>query len=182
MSSVLTQNFFELFSLPVQYALDRAALDARYRDLQRSVHPDRFARAGDQERRIAMQHATHINEGYQTLKNPLKRARYLLELRGRSIDDQQTMQADPGFLMQQMELRERLGEIRGEDDPLTALDGLAREIGSMYKALESELAQVLDTDGSDIEQAVALVQKMQFFTRLQNEVQELEADLEDELL
>ncbi len=182
MSSVLTQNFFELFSLPQQYALDRAALDAHYRDLQRSVHPDRFASAGEQERRIAMQHATHINEGYQTLKSPLKRARYLLELRGRTMNDQQTMQADPAFLMQQMELRERLGEIHAADDPLDALDALAREIATLYKALESELAQVLDADDGDIEQAVALVQKMQFFTRLQNEVQELEADLEDELL
>ncbi len=182
MSSVLTQNFFELFSLPQQYALDRSALDERYRDLQRSVHPDRFASSGEQERRIAMQHATHINEGYQTLKNPLKRARYLLELRGRNIDDQQTIQADPEFLMQQMELRERLGEIHAADDPLDALDALAREIGALYKALENELARVLDAEGGDIEQAVGLVQKMQFFTRLQNEVQELEADLEDELL
>jgi molecular chaperone HscB len=182
MSSVLTKNFFDLFSLPPQYALDRAALDARYRGLQRSVHPDRFASAGEQERRIAMQHAAHINEGYQTLKNPLKRARYLLELRGRTIDDQQTTQAEPAFLMQQMELREQLGEVREADDPLIVLDGLAREIGALYKALESELAQVLDADDGDIERAVALVQTMRFVTRLQNEVQELEADLEDELL
>ncbi len=182
MSSVLTQNFFELFSLPVRYALDRAALDSRYRELQRSVHPDRFARAGGQERRVAMQHATHINEAYQTLKDPLKRARYLLELRGRAIDDQQTVQADPGFLMQQMDLRERLGEVREQDDPLAALDTLAREIGSLYKALETELASALDNEAQDTEQAVALVQKMQFFTRLQQEAQELEADLEDELL
>ena len=182
MSSVLTQNFFELFSLPLNYAVDRAALDARYRELQRSVHPDRFASSSEQERRIAMQHATHINEGYQTLKNPLRRARYLLELRGRMINDQQTTQADPAFLMQQMELREQLGEIRGQDDPLAALDGLARAIDALYKALERELSQVLDGEDSDVESAVALVQKMQFFTRLQNEAQELEADLEDELL
>ncbi|VAW76413.1 Chaperone protein HscB [hydrothermal vent metagenome] len=182
MSSVLTQNFFELFSLPLRYAFDRAALDARYRDMQRSVHPDRFASASGQERRIAMQHATHINEAYQTLKSPLRRARYLLELRGRVIDDQQTTQADPAFLMQQIELREQLGDIRGKDDPLAVLDGLAREIGTLYKALESELAEILDADDGDIEQAVALIQKMQFFTRLQNEAQELEADLEDELL
>lgn len=182
MSSVLTRNFFELFSLPLQYALDQAVLDSRYRDLQRSVHPDRFAGASEQERRIAMQHTVRINEGYQTLKNPLKRARYLLELRGRTLDDQQTTQSDPAFLMQQIELREQLGEIRGQDDPLTALDRQAREIGALYKALESELAQVLSTHDGDIEQAVSLVQKMQFFARLQNEAQELEADLEDELL
>ena len=180
MSSTLTQNFFELFSLPQRYALERADLDARYRDLQRTVHPDRYASAGDQQRRMAMQQAAHINEAYQTLKDPLRRARYLLELRGHVIEDQQTAHQDPGFLMQQIELREALAEIRAQDDPLQALDRLARDIRAQYHALESDLAEALDS-GAEIEQAVTLVLKMQYFTRLQNEVQELEADLEDEL-
>ncbi|HHJ17726.1 MAG TPA: Fe-S protein assembly co-chaperone HscB [Gammaproteobacteria bacterium] len=180
MSSTLTQNFFELFSLPQRYALERADLDARYRDLQRTVHPDRHASAGDQQRRMAMQQAAHINEAYQTLKDPLRRARYLLELRGHVIEDQQTTHQDPEFLMQQIELREALAEIREQDDPLQALDRLARDIRAQYHALESDLAEALDS-GAEIEQAVTLVLKMQYFTRLQNEVQELEADLEDEL-
>ena len=82
--------------------------------------------------------------------------------------------------MQQIELREALAEIRRQDDPLQALDRLAREIQEQYRALESELAQALDAD-EEIEQAVTLVLKMQYFMRLQNEAQELEADLEDEL-
>ncbi|NHZ69734.1 MAG: Fe-S protein assembly co-chaperone HscB [Thermotogales bacterium] len=180
MPSILTQNYFELFSLPQQYVLERAELDARYRKLQSSAHPDRYASASDQERRISMQQATHINEAYQVLKDPLRRGRYLLELRGHVIEDQQSTHQDPEFLMQQIELREALGEIRGQDDPLQALDRLAREIQAQYQALESELAQALDA-GGETEQAVTLVLKMQYFMRLQNEVQELEADLEDEL-
>jgi len=180
MSSTLTQNYFELFSLPQQYVLERSDLDARYRKLQHTVHPDRYARASDQERRLSMQQATHINEAYQVLKDPLQRGRYLLELRGHAIEDQQTTHQDPEFLMQQIELREILGEIRQQDDPLQSLDRLAREIQAQYRALESELAQALDTD-AETEQAVSLVLKMQYFMRLQNEVQELEADLEDEL-
>jgi len=180
MSSVLTQNHFELFSLPQRYALERAELDARYRDLQRTVHPDRYASASDQERRISMQQATQINEAYQVLKDPLKRGRYLLELRGCALDDQQNTHQDPEFLMQQMELRESLAEIRQQEDPMSALDQLSRQVSDQYKALESALTEALDS-GGEIGQAVTLVLRMQYFTRLQNELQELEADLEDEL-
>ena len=179
MSSILTQNYFELFSLPQRYVLERAQLDARYRDLQRSVHPDRYASAGDQEKRISMQQTTKINEAYEVLKDPLKRGRYMLELRGHAIEDQQTSHQDPAFLMQQMELRETLAGIREQDDPLQAMDKLAQRVRSQYQALESALAQALD-GGAEIEQAVTLVLRMQFLKRLQEEVQELEADLEDE--
>jgi molecular chaperone HscB len=180
MSSILTQNHFELFSLPQRYVLEREELDARYRDMQRSVHPDRYASASDQERRISMQQTTKINEAYEVLKDPLKRGRYLLELRGHAIENQQTSHHDTAFLMQQMELRETLAGIREQDDPLQALDRLAQTVRSQYRALESELAQAFD-GGAEIEQAVTLVLRMQFFKRLQEEVQDLEADLEDDL-
>ena len=87
MSSQLKQNHFQLFSLPEQYRLEHSQLDARYRDLQRSVHPDRFASASDQERRLSVQHAAQINEAFETLRDPLKRGRYLLQLRGKVIED-----------------------------------------------------------------------------------------------
>jgi molecular chaperone HscB len=179
MSSTLTQNHFELFSLPQGYALERAELDARYRDLQRSVHPDRYASASDRERRISMQQATQINEAYEVLRDPLQRGRYLLELRGHTIEEQQSSHQDPGFLMQQMELREILAGIRQQDDPLQALDRLAQTVRGQYQSLQSALARALDGD-ADTEQAITLVLRMQFFKRLQDELQELEADLEDE--
>jgi molecular chaperone HscB len=181
MSSVLTQNHFEIFSLPQRYTLDRGVLDERYRELQRSVHPDRFASAGQQERRISMQQAAQINEAYQVLKDPLRRGRYLLELRGKVIDDPQQTHQDPAFLMQQIELREALGEVRGKPDPLPALEALGADIHAQYRALEVSLARALDEgDGGD-EEALVLVRRMQFFARLRDEVQALEADLEDEL-
>src|SRR5258708_25802086 len=78
----LNQSHFELFGLPVRFALDAATLDRRYRELQREVHPDRFAAAPESERRASMQLATRVNEAYQTLKSPLRRAVYILRLRG----------------------------------------------------------------------------------------------------
>ena len=180
MSTTLSQNHFELFALPEHYRLDRKDLDARYRELQRTAHPDRFASASDQERRLSVQRAAQINEAFETLKDPLKRGQYLLALRGHAIEDQQQTHQDPEFLMQQIELREQLAEVRVHDDPLQVLDTLSRHIRNQYRDLETALGQALD-GGADIEQAVTLALRMQFFTRLNNEVQELEADLEDEL-
>jgi molecular chaperone HscB len=181
MSSPLAQSHFQLFSLPEHYRLERAELDARYRELQRRVHPDRFASGSDQERRMSVQQAAQINEAYVTLKDPLKRGRYLLELRGLTIEDQQGTHQDPEFLLQQIELREALGEVRGRADPLAALDHLSRNIRAQYQALETGLAAALD-DSGDVQSALTFVLRMQYFTRLQNEVQELEAELEDEIL
>ena len=70
----LSKNFFELFALPVSYEIDNNALRERYRELQRSVHPDRYANASAQEQRLAMQGSTFINEAFETLKDPLWRA------------------------------------------------------------------------------------------------------------
>jgi molecular chaperone HscB len=181
MSPRPTQNYFELFSLPELYRLDRAALDARYRELQRQVHPDRFASAGDRERLLSVQQAALINEAFETLKDPLQRGRYLLSLRGVAIEDQQGSHHDPEFLMQQMELREALAEVRAQADPLAELDRLACEVRAQYEGLESDLAKALD-DSGDTGAALTFVLRMQYFTRLQNEVRDLEAELEDEIL
>jgi molecular chaperone HscB len=182
MTSVLTQNYFEIFSLPQRYALDRGVLDVRYRDLQRSVHPDRYAGGSGQERRVSMQQAARINEAYQTLKDPLKRGRYLLELRGATGGVSSASCQEPEFLMQQMELRECLAEVRQDEDPLKALDRVERDIASRYRALEAELAEALDGSTVEAGRALALTEKMQFFVRLKQEAQDLGAELEDELM
>ena len=75
-----TNNFFEIFSLPVTWQIDRSLLDTRYRNLQREFHPDRYAAKGDTEKRLAVQTTALINQAYDSLKSPLKRAQYLLEL------------------------------------------------------------------------------------------------------
>jgi molecular chaperone HscB len=182
MEADLSSSYFQLFGLPRSFGIDAAQLDSRYRELQRIVHPDRYASASDQERRLAMQQAARINEGYQTLKDPLKRGRYLLELGGFAFSDQHHTTRDPDFLMRQMELRERLEAVRRAGDPMTALAALIDGIADDFAALAGEL-QGLFTGGdcSDPPAAADTLMKMQFFRRLQEEAQELEAALEDEL-
>lgn len=182
MTTRLTRSHFELFALPEQYTLDHSVLDERYRELQRHMHPDNYASASDQERRLSIQHAAQINEAYETLKDPVKRGRYLLELRGHGIEEEKSTTRDSAFLMRQMELREALDAVREQSDPLAALDRLAAQVRSDISALESGLATLLDNgQPGHMQEAAEYVLKMQFFNRLQNEINELEAELEDEL-
>lgn len=78
----LQSDDFALFGVPQRFAQERSALDARWKELQREVHPDRFAAQGAAAQRVAMQWSVRINEAYQRLKNPLARASYLCELHG----------------------------------------------------------------------------------------------------
>lgn len=179
MSFDLTQNYFALFGLPVAYAIDRSALDQRYRELQRLAHPDRYASASDQERRIAMQQATRINEGYRVLKDRLARGTYLLELRGYHADNERSTHQDSAFLMEQMEMREELAAARTAADPLAALTPIVRRIEDHMDALEVRLAAALTQDQGVSAAAVTALQQMQFFRKLAQEAEALEADLED---
>ena len=162
-----SKNYYELFGMPVGFLLDVAELSVRYRELQKVVHPDRYAASGEQSRRLSLQGATMVNEAYQTLKDPLKRAQYLLSLKGVDTDAGNRTLDDPAFLMQQMELREALANVRGAPDPQAELDGLLREIGDMIK--ESGPEQLSAT--------AQTVQKMQFLNKLHAEAEAVEADL-----
>jgi molecular chaperone HscB len=106
----LAADDFTLFNLPQQYALDLADLQARWKAALSAAHPDRFAQAGAAGQRLAMQWSVRLNEAYQRLKNPLKRAEYLCVLRGAAIDAERNTAMPPAFLMQQMEWREALDE------------------------------------------------------------------------
>ncbi|MGM0594555.1 MAG: Fe-S protein assembly co-chaperone HscB [Pseudomonadota bacterium] len=169
------KNHFELFELPVTFDVDQEALSLRYRELQRAVHPDRFANASDQEKRLSVQQAALINEAYQTLKTPLARARYLLQVNGIELDDSDTSMA-PAFLMEQMELREALAAVRDKEDPFAELNRLRDQIEATERELVESLRQLFE-QGTELEQGKDLVRRMQFIQRLLGEVDELEEAL-----
>ena len=171
-----TQNFFELFGLPVSFEVDTQQLSERYRDLQRAVHPDKFANASDRERRMAVEKAAQINEAFQTLKTPMNRARYMLELRGVDFDTERDTHLDPMFLMEQMELREALGEVKSAADPVAALGKSMDDIRKRHKAMINELADILG-DESKTDEGKQAVQKLQFLNKLQQEAEAIEEEL-----
>ena len=185
MAAELSTSHFQLFGLPQSFDVDMVQLASRYRELQRTVHPDRFTNASDQERRISMQQTTQINEGYQVLRDPLRRGRYLLELGGyRFADGQQTIN-DVEFLMEQMELRESLAEVREADDAFAALgkvmDRIAGDNDRLTTVLHKQFAAG-DLKGDGCSDCIAeTLTKMQFFHKLQDEAMELEVTIEDEI-
>ena len=140
----MQDDYFTLFGLPRSFALDLAALDAAYRAVQARVHPDQFALHTDAERRVAMQWATHANEAYQTLKAPLKRGIYLLQLAGISIDAHNNTAMDKGFLIAQMEWREAVEDASAAAN-LAALDGLLADLKADQAARFVKLAGWLET-------------------------------------
>ena len=175
-----SKNYFELFGMPAGFVLDAAELAARYRKLQKVVHPDRFAASGEHSQRLSLQSATLVNEAYDTLKDPLKRAVYLLHLKGVDIDPQQHTLNDPTFLMEQMELREAIAGVRSASDPHGRLDQLLRDIGGMIKAQIAQLAVHLEESTPEqTEAAIQAVQKMRFLNKLHAEAEAIEADLEE---
>ena len=105
-------DHFALFELPRAFRLESALLDKRYREILALVHPDKFAHASDAERRLSLQWATRINEAYLTLKKPLLRGRYLLELLGHRVEEESNTLMPAEFLMEQMEWREAVVEAR----------------------------------------------------------------------
>lgn len=162
------KDHFALFGLPRAFALDRGVLDQLYRDVQERVHPDKHAHLSDADRRVAMQWATQVNEAYQTLLDPVRRARYLLHLAGHDprLETNTAMPAE--FLMEQMELREAVAEARAGGD-VDALDAMHRRVRKDMAARQAELAQALDAAG-DYAHAAELVRRLMFDQKLLAEV------------
>ncbi|MFM9900748.1 MAG: Fe-S protein assembly co-chaperone HscB [Polaromonas sp.] len=161
----LQSNDFELFGVPVQFAQDRPALDARWKELQHQAHPDKFAAQGASAQRVAMQWSVRINEAYQRLKHPLKRASYLCELNGAPIHAETNTAMPPAFLMQQMEWREALDEAKTIDD-LDQIAAMSRQ--TMHEQL-SKVERLLDVD-HNFTAAAQQVRGLMFTERFASEV------------
>lgn len=162
----LQSTDFELFQLPVQFAQTRALIDARWKELQREAHPDKFAAQGAAAQRLAMQWSVRINEAYQRLKDPLKRASYLCELHGARINAENNTAMPPAFLIQQMEWREALEDATS----LAQLEAIAEETSAAEQAQLAVIAQALDVQ-QDHAKAANDVRSLMFIQRFATEVE-----------
>ena len=173
--SDLGKNYFELFGLPSTFDLDVTDLAARYRELQRRFHPDRFASASEPERRLSLQLTAQVNAAFQTLKDPVARARYLLGLQGIDTGEDTDTAMDTAFLMEQMELRESLAEARAAADRHARLAGLRQRVEEDLEKRSAQLrAHFTENSEPARLQARNLVREMQFLQKLAHEVEELE--------
>lgn len=167
----LDDNDFTLLGLPQRFAQDRSLIDTRWRELQAQVHPDRFAAEGAASQRIAMQWAVRVNEAYQRVRDPLKRAAYLCELKGVPINAENNTAMPTGFLVQQMAWREALDEAASLSD----VEALADAVASHRKQALERLHDTLDAD-ADFLAAAQQVRALMFVERFAEAVdQRLEA-------
>ena len=165
-----SRNHFELLGLPVAFRVDSAELERRYRELQGQVHPDRFAAGTDAERRVAMQWATRANEAYRTLRDPVDRARYLLNLRGFDTGEETNTSMPADFLMQQMEWREAVADARGAQDE-SGLERVRGDIGEARRDMLGQLERAIDRD-RNYDAGCSLVRKLRFLGKLEDEIDE----------
>ena len=163
----LQSNDFELFGLAETFAQDRTAIDARWKDLQREAHPDRFAAQGHAAQRVAMQWSVRINEAYQRLKDPLKRAGYLCELRGAPIEAENNTAMPAEFLMEQMEWREALDEAKNGQD----LDALEETLNKARRETLARIELLID-EHNDACAAAQQVRGLMFIERFDHDVQQ----------
>jgi molecular chaperone HscB len=162
------KNFFQLFGLPEHYRLDNVLLDQEFHSLQTRVHPDKFAHLPEAEQRLSMQWATRANEAYQTLRNPIKRARYLLKLRGVDTQEETNTVMPMEFLMEQMEWREAVEEAQKSCD-VDQLEKLEARLQHEERNLQELLAVKIDDEHSYAAAAEG-VRKLKFLEKLAEEI------------
>jgi molecular chaperone HscB len=157
---------FELFEIPTQFAQDRGTLDVKWKDLQREAHPDKFAAQGDAAQRIAMQWSVRINEAYNRLKDPLKRATYLCELNGAPIEAHTNTFMPPAFMMMQIEWREALEEAETSEE----LEEIELQTLNYKREQLSKIEQYIDVK-HDYAAAANEVRALMFVARFVGEIE-----------
>ncbi|XHS80578.1 Fe-S protein assembly co-chaperone HscB [Burkholderiaceae bacterium UC74_6] len=161
----LTDDDFSLFGFPARQQQDCAEIDARWKQLQAQVHPDRFAHEGAAAQRVAMQWAVRVNEAHKRLRDPLARAAYLCELRGAPIQAHENTAMPAAFLMEQMEWREAL------DDAATAaaVESIDAQVEQREHALLEEVRKLLD-ESDNASAAAQKVRALMFIQRFRSDI------------
>jgi molecular chaperone HscB len=160
-------NHFAAFELAPSFAIDLGSLASKYRSLQSATHPDRFASASDAEKRAAMERATEVNEAYQTLRDPVRRAMYLLWLKGVNGMDAKDTSMPHAFLMEQIEWRESIADAKLKEDP-DRLEEMMIELANVLQSLGDTFSAAYD--GGHLPTATTLARKMRFTQKLIEEV------------
>ncbi|SMN11078.1 Chaperone protein HscB [uncultured Candidatus Thioglobus sp.] len=164
------KNYFGLFSLNADFYIDLNVLEEAYQVQISQSHPDKFATASSKEKTLALQNTALINTAFDTLKSPLLRATYLLELQGINAFDEKDTQMDVGFLMSQIELRESLSEIESSKDEM-ALDDFIETIANKERKNITQIEQGFKVDKFDI--IKNLVRELKFYTQLNTHAKQL---------
>jgi len=129
-------NYFEVFGLPKILKIDLKALERTFHELSRKYHPDYFAAAAPEERQNALQLTATLNDAYRTLRHPVRRTEYLVNLEGFKPDGSKVPKS---FLMEVFEINEQLEEVMAGSATPEQIAALTREIEERGARFESQL-------------------------------------------
>lgn len=172
------RNPFELLGLEARFAIERAELERVHRELSKTLHPDRHRDKPAGERRLLLERAMQVNEAYRVVRDPIRRARALLGLRGVTLDENTEVSPPPMFLMDVMEQRETLAEARHARD-VARIQELARAVRARQGSTERNLASAFEAPELDRDTLLSLVGELNYDVRFLEEanaaVEELES-------
>ena len=171
---------FAVLGLPRKFEVDLGAAEAAYKDLSRQFHPDRFAKADPRARKAALARTVQINDAWRTVKDPLRRAEYLLELAGYALaggekspemSKTRKVSAPPTFLIEILELRDELAAAQRAGD--------AVKIAFMSEEMHGRAAEAMKTIGTSIDlgtpagldEAARALMSLRYYQRFLDEVQ-----------
>jgi len=159
-------NFFTLLQLPEAFVIDLETLHQNYQSIQKDIHPDRFATFDDEAKLESIKKTAQVNDAYQTLKSPIRRAEYLLQLKGINIHDEKYTAVPQDFLMQQMEWREEL-----ETHKLNklALEKLAQDIQKNKNDMMNQLPSFFD-DKNHLNDAIRVTRELNFIEKIEQHI------------
>ena len=167
---IVNKNYFELFDLPETYDLDVDRLTAQYHMLQLNYHPDKHSSASEKEKMSAQVSSSYINDAYETLNSPLKRAAYVLAIKGKDTEIVDQSDLSMEVLVEQMELRESLGDLPKDETALQALEELKSNVQRKVNVKQVKFAKEIESD--ELSAAKKTFHELQFFSKLLAEIEE----------
>ena len=159
-------NFFTLLQLPEAFVIDLETLHQNYQRIQKDIHPDRFATFDDEAKLESIKKTAQVNDAYQTLKSPIRRAEYLLQLKGINIHDEKYTAVPQDFLMQQMEWRE---ELETHKLNKVALEKLAQDIQKNKNDMMNQLPSFFD-DKNHLNDAIRVTRELNFIEKIEQHI------------
>ena len=162
----MSLNFFTLLQLPEAFVIDLEKLNQNYQSIQKEIHPDRFASFDDEAKLESIKKTAQLNDAYQTLKSPIRRAEYLLRLNGIDIHDEKYTAVSQDFLMQQMEWRE---ELETEKQNKVALEKLAHDIQKNKNEMISQLPTFFDNK-NNLSDAIIVTRELNFIEKIEQHI------------
>jgi molecular chaperone HscB len=164
----VSQNFFTLLKLPETFVVDLERLDQNYQGIQKEIHPDRFASFDDETKLESIRKTAQVNDAYQTLKSPIRRAEYLLQLHGVNIHDEKYTAVPQDFLMQQMEWRE---ELETHKYNKLALEKLAAEIQGNKDDMINKLPAYFNHK-DHLDDAIKITRELNFIEKIEQHIRD----------